>query len=592
MYDTRGRLGSVGTVQGTCRIPIDRLRDSIPLLHAEHVSLTCCLSETSSCELPMIALLSTAAQRMLFYADAAQKGSVASSGFALTTQQSRTLAFSFHCAALLHRSQSAMLRQNGIRRFCTLSESQIIHHLRSGDFHSAFRHFAKRPPHARSNNLYETAIRACAQVPDSVAAKALFKGMPDPTQAAAAHVISALCREREAQAAFRFLRTLPSLGLSIDKRLVSAVSRVAPTDHVLHSNLRALQAVRTRQPLASSAPFFIREGESCSEQPSDLRLTRRYAKKIADMEYALRAAVPNLKRVDNKWRLAQSEEPMRSDVAVLSAAISAFIACGRDGAAKAITVLMSWIRTNLYDEDAGSAKQSYTANPSTMALLLTTSTKAIAAASPYVPDVCLSAYDVLTAMKLPSFDTSLPYTGAYFKLLQHACLSLEETQQRIESAKRRHIQLDEQAFSMALGAILRCDEHLNVKLAAGKAWMDVMRSACIPLTIHTYNLFAGQLRYCNNPDMVKTLLSDMTQTGIVPTAVTYGLIFSACVIPGDYRSATRKNALPVNHWQQVLDMMERRMHDSSVSHTRNSRLSLARAYAHLGIKSRALAEFA
>lgn len=484
-----------------------------------------------------------------------------------------------------------MLRQNSIRRFCSLSEPQIVHLLRSGDYHSAFRHFAKRPPHARSNDLYETAIRACAQVPDSVAAKALFKGMPDPTQTAAAHVISALCREREAQAAFRFLHALPSLGLSIDKRFISAVSRVAPSDHVLHSSLRALRAVRTRQPLASSAPFFIHEDENLAESPSKPHLTRRYAKQVADMEHALRAAIPNLKRVDKKWRLAQSKEPMRSDVAVLSAAISTFIACGRDGAEKAITVLVSWIRANLYDEEAGRAKQTYTANPSTMALLLTTSTKAIAAASPYVPDVCLSAYDALTAMKLPLFDSSLPYTGAYFKLLQHAGLSLEETQQRIERAKRRHIQLDEQAFSMALGAILRCDEHLSLKLAAGKAWMDVMRSACIPLTIHTYNLFAGQLRYCNNPDMVTTLLSDMTQTGLVPTAVTYGLIFSACVIPGDYRSGSRKHALPVNHWQQELEMMEKRMHKSSVGHTRNSRLSLARAYAHLGIKSRALAEF-
>ncbi|KAI0560695.1 hypothetical protein FGB62_104g115 [Gracilaria domingensis] len=484
-----------------------------------------------------------------------------------------------------------MLSNVRFRRLSSLSESQIIHLFRTGDFDAAIRHFVKRPAELRSDNLYEVVVRACAQVPDSVAASAVFNSMSKPTQAAAAHVVSALCRERNAHAAFHFLQILPSMGLAVDRRFVSAVSRAAPNDRSLLTNLRALRAVRTKQPPSSASPFFLQEGIIMSDKQPLPPRTRRYAAQVAEMEHALCAAVPNIDNVERQWSRAQKEEPLQSDTAVLSAAISAFVACGGEGAVRAIHALMSWVRANLCEQDYGTPKSTYTSNPSAMALLLTSATKAIAAASSVVPSVCLSAYDNLTSLNIPLFESSLPLTGAYFKLLQHAALSLDETQQRIEHARRRHVQLDEQAFSMALGAILRCNARLNDRLAAGKAWMDTMRSACIPLKVHTYNLFAGQLRYCNDPEMVTTLLSDMTETEIVPTAVTYGLIFSACVIPGDYRSARRKQALPVTRWQQELSMMEEHMIRAGVRHTPYSRLSLARAYAHLGIKSRALEEF-
>ncbi|CAN8067656.1 unnamed protein product [Agarophyton chilense] len=483
-----------------------------------------------------------------------------------------------------------MLRNVRFRRLSSLSEYQIIYLFRAGDFDAAIRHFVKRPPEARSDNLCETVIRACAQVPDSVAASAVFKGMSKPTQAAAAHVVSAFCRERNPYAAFRFLQRLPPIGLAIDRRFISAVSRAAPNDRTLQDNIRALRAVRIKQPLASASPFFLQEDSICKEK-RPAPPTRRYAIQIAEMEHTLRAAVPNINAVERQWILAQNEEPTRSDIAVLSAAITALGACGADGAVRSVHVLMNWIGSNLCEEHSGKPKYKYIANQSAMALLLTSTTKAIAAASSIVPDVCLSVYDTLAALNMSLFQSSLPLTGAYFKLLQHASLSLDETRQRIDRARRCHVQLDEQAFSMALGAILRCDARLNDKLAAGKAWMDVMRSACIPLTVHTYNLFAGQLRYCNDPLMVTTLLSDMREARIVPTAVTYGLIFSACVIPGDYRSTRRKHALPVTRWQQELKWMEKHMSEAGVNHTRYSRLSLARAFAHLGMKSRALEEF-
>ncbi|CDF32969.1 unnamed protein product [Chondrus crispus] len=205
--------------------------------------------------------------------------------------------------------------------------------------------------------------------------------------------------------------------------------------------------------------------------------------------------------------------------------------------------------------------------------------------------MALSAFDALWRMELPGFSTSLPIAGSYFKVLQHAGLSLSETRDRIDSLKEHHIQLDEQGFSMALGAILRCDERVLDKLAAGKEWVQKMRQAGIPLTVQTYNLFAGQLRYCNDPEMVSSLLSDMTTAGVVPTPVTYGLVFSACVIPGAYTSPSRRRALSVTMWESVLQAMSEHMAVSGVVHTANSRLSLARAYAHLGLTGPAMEEF-
>ena len=297
---------------------------------------------------------------------------------------------------------------------------------------------------------------------------------------------------------------------------------------------------------------------------------------VAAAEGTLRAA-KHPEKVATVWE--SLSDSLRTEPAIIAATSVAFVATGAPR--KAVGLLMSFLQSH----------RPSTLGQTAQALLLTSLTKSIATCARVDPLLALRACDAIRSQREPLFNKSLPLTGAYFTVLQHARLPLSETLERIAEAKERHIQLDERAFSMALGAILRCDARLMERLAEGRAWVEVMKDAQIPLTVHTYNLLAGQMRYCNDPEMVNSLLQDMTATGVKPTAVTYGLVFSACVIPGDYTSSARRTALPVLLWEDVLEAMEGHMNAAEVRHTPNSRLSLARAYAHLGRTSRAMREF-
>lgn len=474
-------------------------------------------------------------------------------------------------------------------------ENDIIRAFRRADYETAVTLFSRRPPSMRSNALHEAAILACAQVPDAVAAQAVLAAMVRPTHPAVASVVTALCRERDVSAAVAVLERVTETGLSVDHRLLTAVARAlerSPAPH-LAPRLRRLHdhAGRAEGPL-SAAGFFVEEGHSLPEwQALRSRLPQPDVTRLVEAECRLHAARRNVRHVEAVWHSIQEDRVLASHVGVLSAAVNAFVASGRSSAAYSINTLMTWVRDHLYDSTSGKGKEQYTSNPSAMALLVTATTKAIAAAAPTDASLALSAYDILNAMQLPAFDASVPLTGAYFKVLQHANLPLSETRERIEGAWQQHVQLDEQAFSMALGAILRCDARVQDKLNEGRTWIAVMKSAGIPLTVRTYNLFAGQLRYCNDPQLVMSLLSDMRDSGVNPTAVTYGLIFSACVLQGDYSSTARKRAMPVALWSDVLYAMESHMTAADVVHTSYSLLSLARAYAHLGLTNRAFDEF-
>lgn len=486
------------------------------------------------------------------------------------------------------------------------SEAEIVCDLRRGDFARGILRFCKRPRASRSNALHETVILACAQVPDAAAAEAVLRAMPRPTPSAVRHVISALCRERNVPAAVDVLAMMPQWGLPLERGVVAAVMRAA--QHGAEDELGRLQRIvkevgvvrRSGLGGVSAAEFFQEDGGDGEEW---LRRVARGGssrqsshgsaglKEIMGAESALRSARGSVDLVNELWGGVRANRKLCNEVGVLAAAVSAYVSSGCEGGERALNVLMTWVREHLYDEKTGCGKAVHTENAASMALLVTTATKAIAAAARAAPGLALSAFDVLWNMNLPRFSTSLPLTGAYFKVLQHADLSLGETLERIDAVREHHIQLDEQGFSMALGAILRCEARVVDKLAEGREWTKVMRSAGIPLTVHTFNLFAGQLRYCNDPQMVGSLLADMTTEGVVPTPVTYGLVFSACVIPGEYTSGARKKAVPVSVWERVLEAMEEHRSASGVDHTANSRLSLARAYAHLGRTSKALTEF-
>lgn len=487
------------------------------------------------------------------------------------------------------------------------SEHDIIRAFRTADFHTAIRLFARRPASQRSDALHEAAILACAQVPDAAAAQAVLKAMPHPTLPAVASVVTALCRERDVQAAVDVLARVGATGLPVDDRLVATVSRAAERvglSDVVVPRLRRLSSGAPR-PGASARPlsavgFFVEYGMPVPRWPRPPARRRQLdLRALLAAERDLRAARGDLEQASVIWSGILENASLRTEVGVLSAAVDAFLSCGRAGATHAVNAVMTWVKDELHsdnddDDDENRehrAVSAHVANPSSMALLVTAVCKTLAIAAPTEPYLSLSAYDALARMRLPGFVGSLPLTGAYFKVLQHAGLSLGETRERIETAREDHIQLDEQAFSMGLGAILRCDARVIDKLEEARKWIAIMHDAAIPLTVHTFNLFAGQLRYCNDPTLITSLLDDMTQADVVPTTVTYGLIFSACVIAGDYDSSSRKSALPVESWVQVLQAMEEHMHSCGVLHTSYSLLSLARAYAHLGEVTRAMKEF-
>lgn len=477
------------------------------------------------------------------------------------------------------------------------TEQYIINAFRRGNYETAVTLFSQRPRRLRSDALHEAAILACALIPDATAARVVLNSMPAPTYAAVASVVTALCHERDVGSAVSVLERAVHSGLNLDDRLWLSVTRAA--ERTNHADIKArllnleprTDRHMSRAPL-SPAGFFI-DGNEREPMAHPERMGRqpRNARSIVRSERRLRAAAPSLLQVESVWSDIASNPVLSADVGVVSAGVTAFSRCGGIGGARAVNTLMTWVRHQLYDKTTQRGKPCYTSSLTAMALLVTASTTALAAAAQTDPVLALSAYDALIAMKLPAFSRSLPFTGAYLKVLQHANLSLPDTRARIDCAWSHHIQLDEQAFSMALGAILRCDARVIDKLDHAREWVDIMRSAGIPLTVHTYNLFAGQLRYCNDPQMITTLLSDMKRAGVKPTPVTYGLIFSACVMQGEYVSGTRRNALPVSVWDEVLNGMEEHMRSAGIEHTSYSMLSLARAYGHLGQSGRALKVF-
>lgn len=521
-------------------------------------------------------------------------GMIRNAAYHVTRTASVSSAASLRCASVFSCT-------NYTKRYCHRGrrgiEEEIIQSFRNGSYYEALTRFVREPSLTRSDRLNEAAILACAQVPDALAAQTLLNSMNMPTLAAVASVVAALCRERSVHTALDVLESASRSGLPIDDRLIASVSRAAHRFNTPDVSLRLaaleVRSSRTNGPVFP-AGFFAEEGATSSGWPvvnGSRPRSQRIVQQLVRAERRLRDARGGPASVEAIWRDICKDESLQAEVGVVSAAVDAFLKCGEEGISRAVNTLMSWVRAHLFDSETGMGAQRYTSNPTAMALLLTGATKALAAAAPSHTELALSAYDVLSSMRLPAFDNSLPFTGTYFKILQHAYLPLDSTCARIDRAWCNHVQLDEQAFSMALGAILRCDAQVADKLQEGRRWVSTMRSAGIPLTVHTYNLLAGQVRYCNDPKLVTSLLADMRAARVKPTAVTYGLIFSSCVIQGDYGSPARRNALPVTLWSGVIEAMQEHMNSAGVAHTPYSLFSLARSYAHLGLVSRAVEYF-
>lgn len=502
------------------------------------------------------------------------------------------------------------------------TDQHIIQAFRRGDYDTAISSFAKRPARLRSPPLYEAAVIACAQIPDAAAAQAVLNVMKPPTQSAVTAVITAWCRERNVSAAADVLQTAANSGLQLDPSVVVYVSRVAHRfkrlDVVSRLNNLKFSAGATQPCNTSSlntSSFFVQDEDPEAEtetspqhtqsSPSTKRDTEPYSaisiftrdtnlmRDAASAERQIQRAAPDADRVYNEWLSISEDDSLRREVGVLSAAVSTLASCpGQKGGPLAVNTLMTWVRAELYNPSTQRGAIGYTERPNVMALLLTSATSALAAAAPTEPRLALSAYDALNSLQLPGFSRSLPLTGAYLKVLQHAQLSLSVTQDRINQAWGQHIQFDEQAFSMALGALLKSRAPVAEKLEVARDWVSTaMRAAGIPLTVHTYNLLAGQVRYAGDARLVSDLLSDMRDADVQPTAVTYGLIFGVCIMRGEYTQRDRRKALPVQLWNRVLNGMRDHMTRAGVEHTAYSRLSLAMSYAHLGEAALAMEEF-
>jgi hypothetical protein len=308
--------------------------------------------------------------------------------------------------------------------------------------------------------------------------------------------------------------------------------------------------------------------------------------RVSSLTVALRSASGSISRVDCAWRSVVNDLSASSDPALLSAGVSAYLACGWRGNSHALDALAWWLDTHAHDRAEIAA--SLTHSPTRVALLLTSATSALAASASSSPHRALETYDALMSLPVRAFLTSIPLSGALFKILRHARLPLHFTVARIDEVREQHVQLDEQSFSLALAAILKSSAPAIEKWAFAQLWLGKMRAAGMPLTVHTYNAFAAQLRFVNDPEMATSLLRDMAEAGVAPSALTYSLMFDSCVIPGPYTAQSRRRALSTNVLLRMLRVIENSMSLAAIPHSTASRLSLARAYAHLGETSIAL----
>lgn len=493
------------------------------------------------------------------------------------------------------------------------NNGKIIQSFRDGNYESAILNFTRLPPHYRSASLYEAAISACAQVPDSTAALSLLNAMPNPTPSAFSATISALCRQHNPEGAAHIMETAVHGGRSdlINANLLLQVSRLAHRckAHHISERLTRLSKYKPKpeysETISSSAPTVQHKVTSGSHRTaesdqSSLAKLRPVSMNSAHAEQQIRRAVPDAQKVHETWLYFSSDPQLHSEAGFLSATISALSNCRStpDSSSLPLNTLMTWVRKELFDPRTKQGHQHITSNRSSLALLLTSITTALSTCASTSPSLALSAYDALSALQIPGFNESLPLTGAYLKVLYHSNLPLDETYERILLAWKHHIQFDERAFSMALGAILKSDGDAPDRLNFAKEWLNIMKETGIPLTIYAYNLLARELQYGSADIRLGIqLLNDMKESGVNPTSQTYQYIFNACISGEDYTSWERKSSHKNNDvqaidlWVNVLDGIRDQLHELQVQHSPLSSLALAKAYGHLGDIEASLEEF-
>lgn len=339
-------------------------------------------------------------------------------------------------------------------------------------------------------------------------------------------------------------------------------------------SLEIASASVTESCTSHSSSTIRRDNVSSSADPSS-------AHSSIPPEAAFRSARGKLSRIDSIWASVCTSPVDYQDSNYLAMAVSAYLSCGWRGSLRSLDAISLWLDVHARDPNSD-VLASLSASPTRRAMLLTAVTSTLAASASTSAKRALAVYDAFSKLAVPTFYTSLPLSGAVYKVLRHSRLSLSETMSRIDRVRGQLVQLDERSFSMALSAILECAAPASEKWAVANTWVQKMREAGIPLTHHTYNAFALQLRYMNDPEMTSFLLRDMARSGVRPTAYTYGLMFESCIASGTYNANSRRHVLPTSSMLAMLEAIEGHMIILGVDHDPFSRFALARACAHLG----------
>jgi pentatricopeptide repeat protein len=306
-------------------------------------------------------------------------------------------------------------------------------------------------------------------------------------------------------------------------------------------------------------------------------------------EAALQNARGDLARVEMATNRISKDPVLFGDIATLSAAVSAYTSCGTVGVSRGLDLLTALLDGRLGNLDRVISELQL--SPTKRSLLLTTCTSAVAASASIAPIQALEAYRALVALPVRGYKNSLPLSGAVLMALRHAQHPLSDTLALVSEIRENVIQFDEQSFSLALSAILNSTGSESERWTKARAWLLTMNTAGIPLTIYTYNTFAAQLRYFSNPELATSLLHEMTLAGVEPSARTYGLIFNSFVSRRAFRQEWSGSRHSTNLRVRALTAIGEHMASSGVAHSSFSRLSLARAYAHLGQVSSAFEHF-
>lgn len=310
----------------------------------------------------------------------------------------------------------------------------------------------------------------------------------------------------------------------------------------------------------------------------------------------LRKARGSLSRIDDLWGTIRETPSLLADTTIVAAAVASFQGCGWRGRGRALDVVSTWLEVHSPfgpgpNENASSTGQTLLSSPTQRAMLLTAVTSALATSASTAPLKALRVCDAVLCIPGPTFRGSLPLISTMCKVLRHCHLPLEQTVARIRDMRRFIVQLDEQGFSIALSAILESKAPPAEKWSVANEWVAEMRFAGITLTLHSYNAFAEQLRFMNDPELATSLLRDIAQSGLTPTAYTYSLMFDSCVVSGRRNQTERRPTLPSDTLLRVLRIVEGHMSKAGVSHSQSSRFALAKAYAHLGCEEVAVCHF-